>query len=151
MKKGKAERIWPLFGDSDYEKTDIRKLAHFGTMPCSNQVAMLSSLEFNKKIGVTQKESRLKYLRRYWTDQVTEVEGIMFFTPLDDQFSGAIANVGIKGMSPKQLAERLFDEYGIFTVAIDHHDIQGVRVAPNFHNKLSDLDHLAMALKALTS
>ncbi len=151
VKEGKVSKIWPLFGDSDYEKTDIRKLAHFGTMPCSNQVAMLSSLDFNNKIGIAQKESRLKYLRRYWTQQLTDVEGIQFFTPLDDEFSGAIANVGIRGLSPRELAQRLFDNYNIFTVAIDHDDIQGVRVAPNFHNTLGDLDHLVTALKELSA
>lgn len=149
VKKGKAERLWPMFGDSDYEQDDIRKLAHFGTMPCSNQVAMLSSLEFNNKIGIPKKSARLKYLRRYWTEQVKGIKGVQFFTPLQDEFCGAIANVGIDGMTPKELAKSLFDNYGIFTVAIDHDDIQGVRVAPNFHNTIADLDRMVSAINEL--
>lgn len=151
VKKGKAERLWPMFGDSDFAVDDIRKLSHFGTMPCSNQVAMLSSLQFNKKIGVPKKSARLKYLRRYWTEQVKDTEGVLFYTPLEDEFCGAIANVGIDGMTPKALAKALFDNYGIFTVAIDKADIQGVRVAPNFHNTIADLDRMAVAINELAS
>ena len=149
VKKGKVERIWPLFGDSDYEQDDIRKLSHFGTMPCSNQVAMHSSIAFNNKIGIPKKSARLKYLRKYWTEQVKDTAGVQFFTPLQDEFCGAIANVGIEDMKAKELATALMDQYKIFTVAIDHDDIQGVRVAPNFHNTMEDLDKMVAAINDL--
>lgn len=149
VKKGKVDRLWPLFGDSDYDEDDIRKLSHFGTMPCSNQVAMLSSIDFNNKIGVPKKSARLKYLRRYWTTQVKDTPKVKFYTPLQDEFCGAIANVGIEGMTPKELATVLMDRHKIFTVAIDHDDIQGVRVAPNFHNTIEDLDRMVTAVNQL--
>lgn len=151
VQKDKINRLWPLFGDSDFGSDDIRKLSHFGTMPCSNQVAMLASMAFNHKIGITNKSERLKYLRRYWTEQVSTMQGVQFYTPLQDEFCGAIANVGIKEMTPKALAAVLMEKYKIFTVAIDHEDIKGVRVAPNFHNTLDDLDTLVRAIKELAT
>lgn len=151
VKKGNAKNLWPLFGDTKIEEDNIEKLAHFGTMPCSNQIAMEASLAFNEKLTKARKQARLQYLKTRWTSQLKDVKGIKFYTPLANEFSGAIANVGVEGMKPQQLADRLYSDYKIFTVAIDHEDIQGVRIAPNFHNTMEDLDYLANALKEIAA
>ena len=51
-------------------------------------------------------------------------------TPVDPVRYCAIANVGIEGMAPAELARRLFDEWRIYTVAIDGAGVRGVRVTP---------------------
>jgi selenocysteine lyase/cysteine desulfurase len=151
VKKDKVENVWPLFGDTEMAKSDIKKLSRFGTMPCSNQQAMRTSLAINQRIGIDRKQARLEQLRSYWTDKVKNTPKIKFNTPLLPGHAYAIANVGIEGVKPDDLAKKLFDRYKIFTVAINHDDIQGVRIAPNFHNTFADLDLLVKALKEIAA
>ena len=51
VKKGKAERLWPLYGDTAYEDDNIMKLEHLGTRPCSDQNGIIPAVDFNLDIG----------------------------------------------------------------------------------------------------
>jgi hypothetical protein len=54
-------------------------------------------------------------------------------TPKDPVRSCGIANVGVKDMKPKELAETLLNKYKIYTVAIDGAGVQGCRITPNVY------------------
>ena len=70
-------------------------------------------------------------------------------TPKESFRSCGIANVGIKGMKPKIMAERLLDEFQIWTVAIDGHGVHGCRISPNVYTNTRELDEFVTALKHL--
>jgi len=72
-------------------------------------------------------------------------------TPLQPERSCAIANVGVDGIAPAELAKRLFDEYRIFTVAIDGAGVRGVRVTPQVFTTTAELDALAKALTEIAA
>jgi selenocysteine lyase/cysteine desulfurase len=75
---------------------------------------------------------------------------VLLNTPVDDDSrSCAIANFGIKNYTPQQLADKLLADYKIFTVAIDHPFIKGVRVTPHLYNSPEDIDKLIEAIKSL--
>ena len=71
-------------------------------------------------------------------------------TPADDQRSCAIANVGIKGIKPADLAETLLKKYKIYTVAIDYANVHGCRITPGVYITPKDLDVLVKAIKELS-
>lgn len=146
VKKGKVQDIWPLFGDSDFAEDDIRKLEHFGTQPCSNQLSISAAIKFHESIGSQLKADRLHYLKQYWVSQVKGLPKIRINTPLGQGQSYAICNLGIEGMSPTELVDKLYDNYRIFTVAIDSGDIQGARIAPHLYTTIGELDQLVKAL-----
>ena len=58
----------------------------------------------------------------------------------------AIANVGITGMTPGDLASALFDRHRIYTVAIDTVPVKGTRVTPHLYTTTADLDALVTAI-----
>jgi selenocysteine lyase/cysteine desulfurase len=151
MKKDKIQSVWPLFGDTGYEEDDIRKFEHIGTHPVSTNLTIASAVQFHESIGAAYKEARLRYLREYWMDQLVGNPKLVFNTPGQTERACAIANVGIKGMKPATLANRLYNDYGIFTVAISHPQIQGVRITPHLYSRIDQLDVLVSAFKDITA
>ena len=52
-------------------------------------------------------------------------------------------------MTPKALADALFDKYTVYTVAIDTAPVKGVRVTPHLYTTTAELDVLVKALGEL--
>lgn len=149
VKKKKIEKLWPLFGDSSIATDDIRKLNHTGTHPMQTELTIKTAIKYHQTIGAKRKEERLRYLQNYWTSKVQGVENIILNTPLDANRSCGIANVGIERMKPSVLGGLLFDRYHIWTVAIDHPHVKGVRITPSIYTTTGELDQLVLALKEI--
>jgi len=151
VKKGKAEKIWPLLAEGDRDPNDITRLNHTGTHPVHTDLAIANAIDYYEKIGAGKKEARLRFLQHYWTDKVRSVPNVVVNTPAGETRSCGIANVGIKGMKPQLLAETLMKKYRIFTVAIDNAEanVQGCRITPNIYTMPEELDTLVTALKEL--
>jgi len=73
----------------------------------------------------------------------------MVNTPVEMERSCGIANVGIKGMKPADLADTFLKKYNIYTVAIDYANVQGCRISPNIYTTPKELDQLVKALTEL--
>ena len=147
VRKGMVEKLWPLYGDTQYEEDNIMKLEHLGTRPCSDQNGIIPAVEFNLKIGKKNKSKRLKFLQMRWADVLKDHKNIIINTPLGEGQSFGIANVGIKNIKPGDLADRLFDEHNIFTVPIDDdRGIRGLRVSPNLYSTVEDIDKFIDAM-----
>ncbi|MEM9834843.1 MAG: aminotransferase class V-fold PLP-dependent enzyme [Bacteroidota bacterium] len=149
VKKEKIAKVWPLLGDDSFADDDIRKFRHFGTLPVTGHVSIMDALKFQDTIGITRKQARLRYLKQYWTEKVKDTPAIIINTPWEEARSSGIANVGIASLSPNELAQRLMDDYNIFTVAINNEAVRGVRVTPHLYTSLNELDQLVVALTEL--
>lgn len=147
VRKENISKVWPLLAESPKEPNDISRLNHTGTIPVHTDLAIANAADYYAKIGAKRKEERLRYLQNYWTKQVRNLPGIILNTPEDPARSCAIANVGIKGMKPAAMAERLLKQYGIYTVAIDGKGVQGCRITPNLYTTTKELDKFVKALK----
>ena len=147
VKKGNAERLWPLYGDTAYDDDNIMKLEHLGTRPCSDQNGIIPAVDFNLEIGKKEKSKRLKFLQMRWASELKDNKNILLNTPLGEGQSYGIANVGVKNLHPSELADKLFDDYNIFTVPIDDdRGIRGVRVSPNLYSTVEDIDKFIEAM-----
>jgi selenocysteine lyase/cysteine desulfurase len=101
-------------------------------------------------IGPEKKEARLRYLQQYWTSRVKDVPGIVLNTPTTDaKRSCGIANVGIKGMDPGEMAKKLMSDHKVFTVAIGYANVMGCRITPNVYTTEKELDAFVVALKQM--
>ena len=72
---------------------------------------------------------------------------VVLYTPTDPARSCAIANVGVKGMKPADLAKTLLEKYKVWTVAIDSAGVHGVRVTPQLFIRPSELDQFVKAIR----
>jgi len=151
VRRDRIAPLWPIFGDSGVADDDIRKLNHTGTHPVHTDLAINDAIDFHESIGIQRKEARLRYLQRYWTDQVRGLPGITLNTPTDPARSCAIANVGVAGLEPAALARTLLERFRIWTVAIDSAGVRGARVTPQLFTTTAELDSLVRALRALAA
>jgi selenocysteine lyase/cysteine desulfurase len=146
VRRDRIAPLWPLFGDRGFADDDIAKLNHTGTHPVATDLAITDALAFHDAIGLARKGARLRWLQRYWTTRVRDLPGIVFNTPREESRTAAIANVGVLGIAPGELARRLLADHGIFTVAIDGAGVHGVRVTPHLFTTTAELDRLVDAL-----
>lgn len=151
VKKEHIPNVWPLIGDSGPKEDDIARLNHIGTHPVHTDLTIADAIDFYKKLGPERKESRLRYLQQYWTTKVRSLPNVELNTPADPARSCAIANVGIKGMKPADLASVLLTRYKIYTVAIDYVNVHGCRITPNVYTTPKELDQLVKALTELSA
>lgn len=152
MRSDKIKQIWPLMGDSDYPDTDIRKFEHQGTRPVQNWQGISTAIAFHNKIGSELIEKRLKYLMKTWCRAVDGKSGIKILTPWSqDSRNSAIACVSVTGFTPEELQKTLLEKYRIFTVAINHPVVKGVRVTPHIFTPLKDVMALSEALTAIAA
>jgi len=151
VRQDKIAGLWPIYADESMADTDIRKLNHTGTHPVHTDLGIDDAIDFHESIGAERKEARLRYVQRYWTSRVRDVPNILVNTPTDPKRSCAIANVGVRGMTPADLAKTLFERYKVFTVAIDTANVHGVRVTPQLFTTPKELDVLVRALRELAA
>ncbi|MBI3142853.1 MAG: aminotransferase class V-fold PLP-dependent enzyme [Bacteroidetes bacterium] len=151
MKPSLIAEVWPLFGDDSFPIDDIRKFEHWGTRPVWAYSGIRAAIDFHKSLGTELIHKRLYYLKQYWTTKVVDAHGVNINTPFASTRSGGIGNFSIQGKSPKDVCDRLFNEFGIFTVAIDNPEVKGVRVTPHLYTQLWELDKLVEAIKHLAN
>jgi selenocysteine lyase/cysteine desulfurase len=151
VRQDKIAGLWPIYADESMADTDIRKLNHTGTHPVHTDLGIDDAIDFHESIGAERKEARLRYIQRYWTTRVRDVPNVLVNTPTDPKRSCAIANVGVRGIPPADLAKTLFERYKVFTVAIDTANVHGVRVTPQLFTTPKELDVLVRALKELAA
>ncbi len=153
IKKEHIQKTWPLLGPSEGEDKSIARLNHTGTHPVATDITIPYAIEHYKMIGAERKQARLQYLQQYWLKQVKQLPNIVINTPDDPARCCAIANVGVKGMKPADLAATLLNKYKIYTVAIDRPEahVQGCRITPNLYTTTKELDTLVAALTELAS
>ena len=147
VRRDKIKSLWPIYGDWRMnDDTDIMKLNHTGTHPVHTDLAITNAIAFHNAIGTKRKEARLRYLQNYWTNKVRGMPNVVLYTPTDPARSCAIANVGIKGMDPVELAKSLLEKDKIFTVGVTNGGVSGVRVTPHVFIQPKELDKFVAAI-----
>ncbi|MBU6325093.1 MAG: aminotransferase class V-fold PLP-dependent enzyme [Bacteroidetes bacterium] len=148
MKRDWIPRIWPLMGDTGAAPDNIRRFEHQGTRPLQNLMSIPHAIAFHRSIGTELKEARLKFLMKRWASAAAEMPALHLQTPWSSEGrNSAIATVNHDSLSPGQLAQLLFDKHKIFTVAIEHPIVKGVRITPHLYTSLNEVDALIRALR----
>lgn len=148
MKPEWIPQIWPLMGDTGFADGNIRRFEHQGTRPIQNLMSIPHAIAFHRNIGSSLKEARLKYLMRRWASEASITPGLRVLSPWNQESrNSAIATLAHESLSPGQFATLLFDKHKIFTVAIEHPVVNGIRITPHLYTSLDDVDALVQALE----
>jgi selenocysteine lyase/cysteine desulfurase len=147
IKKDRIKEMKPLFGDVDLDENSINKLAHFGTTPFAVIMTIPDSLAFHRLMGIEKISKRLHYLKSIWLNAVKDHPNVEVVTPIN--LSGAIASFRVKNKTSAAVADFLFKEHKIFTVARQLGKQGCVRVTPGIYNSIDDVQKLAEAIKQL--
>ena len=151
VKKEKISKIEPILAGHVHQRDNIMRLNHIGTHPVHSDLAINDAIDYLESIGIERKQNRLRYIQRYWSDKLRFKNNIIINTPTEIQRSCGIANIGVKNKTPDELSKILFNEYSIFTVAIDYANVKGCRITPNVFTKAEELDTFIIAMKTLAS
>lgn len=151
IKKEKIANVWALLSSDTPDGDNIRKFEHLGTRNFPVEMATGYSLDLHNLIGAARKQKRLHFLKNYWMEQVKDLPGIRFFTPLEYEWGCAIGTFGFDGMSSAKISQALFDRWKIHTTNITWEKIDGARVTPNVYTTPEELDKLVVAIKTLAS
>ena len=151
VKKNNVKNLWPLLADGEKDINKITRLNHIGTHPVHTDLTINDCIDYFEMMGAERKEARMYFLQNYWTSKVRNLPKIIINTPAEANRSCGIANVGIEGILPADLAKRLLSEHKIFTVAIDYANVRGCRITPNVYTTTKELDAFVLALKTLAN
>lgn len=140
VRKEKIPKVWALMASEDKNKNDIRKYEEIGTHSAAMRLAIGEAILFHNAIGGKRKEERLRYLSRYWMNNLKTIPKVGFNTSFDPKQSCAIANFKIDGVDPVALGGHLMSKHRIFTTPIVHDEFTGIRITPNVYTTLWELD-----------
>lgn len=152
--KKRIGEVWSMMASRAEQKEDIRKFEEIGTHPAANHNAIGEALTFHEMLGPGRKEARLRFIRSRWTDKLTGLPKVKFYTNLGRADSCALTTVGIDGIKTADLQKWLFDKHGIFCTTIltpGQHEsdpplIDGLRITPNVYTIVSEVDRFAEAM-----
>lgn len=139
--------------DPDRE-SGIAALVHTGTVDFAAVLTLPAAIAFQDAIGAARRAARLRALRDCWAAPFADHSAIDLLTPPDPRLHGAITAFRVKGdisaQAHEQLAARLLNEFGLFTVVrTGLANGACIRVTPALANRMADCDSLAQALQRL--
>lgn len=146
VKKDKIPKVWALMASEDKNRGDIRKYEEIGTHSAAMRLAIGEAVLFHNAIGGKRKEERLRYLSRYWMNNLKSIPKVGFNTSFQPKQSCAIANFKVDGVDPVALGGYLMAKHKIFTTPIVHDEFTGIRITPNVYTTLWELDRFSEAV-----
>jgi selenocysteine lyase/cysteine desulfurase len=147
VRRDKIPALWPLMAAKPEQDSDIRKFEEIGTHPAGLVLGIADALVFHEQIGGPRKEARLRYLRDYWLRPLLDEPNLRTSSSLDPRYSSGIGTVRIEGVDSLALADWLWNAHRIFVTAIQHSQVEGIRVTPSVYTTLSELDRFIDAMR----
>lgn len=150
VKRGRVADIDPWLGEKTGD--DIRSRVHTGTVNFAAYLSLPAALDLHARIGVANKQARLRLLRNRWVEAARGIDGIEVLASPDPRLTSAIASFRIKGKTSVAdnfaLSKKLVQEHGIFAVPRDGLASGAcLRVTPAIFTPESHLDQLVTALR----
>ena len=139
--------VWPLMPASSEKKEDIRKFEDVGTQSLARCLSISEALAFHHAIGIEYKEARLRYLRDFWQNELSNVDRITFHTSNDPLFSAGLSTLEIEGIDSSALRDYLWNTHRIIVRPINHPSVKGIRISAGLHTTLNELEQLVTTIQ----
>jgi isopenicillin-N epimerase len=154
IRQARLQDIGIHMGNRAHPESDIRSRVASGTVDAAAFMTIPAALRFHGQISLAERSARLRGLRDAWVHQVREVPNVEILTPDEKGGYGAVTSFRLRGRTTfeanVELARRLADEYGIFTVARDGPAGGScIRVTPSYFTTSAQLDKLVAAVGSL--
>lgn len=149
VRKDQIGPLWPMMAAPEGMDENIRKFEEIGTHPAANYLAIADALTFHQGLGAERKGERLRYLTRYWAEQLLRHDRVRLHTSLEPGQSCGIATVQVDGVDSGDLSSHLWEAHRIITTPIKHADFEGQRITPNVYTTLEELDRFVQAMETV--
>ena len=151
VKKENIAGLWPLFSDDNPQSANIRKFEAMGTRSSPSELAISQAVDFHNAIGSKRKEERLRFLKNYWCEKISQHPRIKIHTSLKPEFACAIGNFSVEGKEHQKIVAHLLVDHQVHTVVMDWENVNGIRVSPHVYTSTKDLDHFVEAIWKIAS
>jgi len=154
IRQARLQDIGVHMGNRAHPVGDIRARVSSGTVDAAAFMTIPAALRFHGQISLAERSARLRGLRDAWVHQVRDVPNVEILTPEEKGSYGAVTSFRLRGRTTfeanVELARRLAEEYGIFTVARDG-PVGGscIRVTPSYFTTSAQLDKLVAAIRSV--
>lgn len=140
--------IDPDMDEDHYPAADVRSRTPHSTPNIPALLTLPLVLEEHRSLGgASAKGVRLSYLRDLWVNAVRDVPGIEIMTPDDPRLYCGITSMRFTAQPDQQaMADRLLDDYGIFTVVRNTSVGPCIRITPGLITLAKDIERLTAAL-----
>jgi len=144
--------IDPDMDDGHYPASDIRSRTPHSTPNIPALLTLPLVFEEHRALGgASAKGARLSYLRDLWVSVVRDLPGIEVMTPDDRRLYCGITSMRFTTQTDQQaMADRLLNDYGIFTVVRNTSVGPCIRITPGLITLASDIERLTKALVELS-
>ena len=88
-------------------------------------------------------------MSKYWVEQASDIPGFKIHTPMNSPNLGGVTLFSIDNIPIKVIETRLRDEFKIQTRKREPKGLKGVRVSPQIYMRMSELDTLVDAIRAI--
>ncbi len=146
VRRSKIGGLWPMMAAPARLDADIRKFEEIGTHPMASTLAIAEALTFHETIGAARKLARLRYLGDRWRARINSVADARWYTSDNPRYAAGMRTVGFGGVNGTRLARRLWNRHQILVAAIQHPEVNGIRVSPSVYTTLNEIDHFADTL-----
>lgn len=153
IRQSKLADIQPLFGRADHTPLPrpIQRLAAPGTVAVPALLNIRNALDFQRSIGLEQKEKRLRYLTQHWLQHARQIPQLQVITPSDPALYCAIAAFTMIGRSADDVVAALWQQARIFAVSRNLNQLQLVRIAVQLFTQPAELDLLIATLQQIAA
>lgn len=140
--------IDPDMDEDHYPAADVRSRTPHSTPNIPALLTLPLVLEEHRSLGgASAKGVRLSYLRDLWVNAVRDVPGIEIMTPDDPRLYCGITSMRFSAQPDQQaMADRLLNDYGIFTVVRNTSVGPCIRITPGLITLAKDIERLTAAL-----
>lgn len=147
VRRERIAGLWPLMAAPDRLDDDVRKFEEIGTHPAAGYVAVGEALAFHRALGAERKAARLAWLRDQWFERLAVSGRAQLASVREPGRSCGIATVRFDGLDTSALRGHLWRDHRILTTAIQHADVQGLRVSPSVYTQPEELDRFCSAIE----
>lgn len=149
VKENRAEKLWPLFGQTDLADKTAKKFEADYTYAMAAHVATEPALDFHFQMGAESREKQLRSIKNQVLAVVSQFSEVEIITPANEQKSCAMFAALFKNHDAIELYKTLLEKYKIAVGG--HRNPEGVslRFAPNIYTSNEDIELLSKALKEL--
>ena len=154
MRRGSLGKIAPYPGEQDMDGSSVAARVHPGTFDFAARLAIPAAIDFHEAVGPANKEARLRYLRRLWTDEAQQMSHVEVLGGSNEESWTGIGSFRLVGKptidDATTLQRRLEQDFGIFSVVRKGLASGGcVRITPQVFNTPGEIERLVNAMHEL--
>lgn len=149
MRPQHVSKVWPLIPPSPGIEGMLR-YEWSGTFPEFISSAAAPAIAFHEKLGGANKESRARFVGKYWREKVEKLPDVRFYTSDSPNSSCGLGIFEIAGIESAKLQDHLWNRHKILVQYMNGGprapELRGIRVTPNIYTSLPELDRFVSVL-----